>query len=147
MINEIKVNIKRIDQDLPLPIYQTDGSVAFDLSSREDIEILPKELARIPSNIIVQTPPGCMLLLVPRSSLPAKKPGLIIPHGIGIIDQDYCGPNDELLFQVYNVSDKLINIKRGERIAQAVFVKVAKAEFEEVKEIAVASRGSFGSTD
>ena len=143
----MKVIIKRIDQDLPLPVYQTDGSVAFDVLSREDVDILPGKLARIPSNIIVQTPAGFMLLLVPRSSLPAKKPGLIIPHGIGIIDQDYCGPEDELLFQVYNISDKIINIKRGERIAQAVFVKIAKADFEEVKEVAVASRGNFGSTD
>ncbi len=143
----MKVNIKRIDKDLPLPIYQTEGSVAFDIASRTDLEILPGELARIPSNIIVQTPPGYMLLLVPRSSLPAKKPGLIIPHGIGIIDQDYCGPEDELLFQVYNVGKELVNIKRGERVAQAVFVKIAQAELEEVKEVAVASRGNFGSTD
>ncbi|MBI2145131.1 dUTP diphosphatase, partial [Candidatus Woesearchaeota archaeon] len=59
----MKVKIKRIDKSLPLPQYQTSGSVGFDIYSREDIEIRPREIALIPGNIIVETPQGYMLLV------------------------------------------------------------------------------------
>lgn len=142
----MKINIKRIDKTLPLPVYETDGAVCFDLFAREDTIIRPDELARIKLNIIVETPPGCMLMLVPRSSLPTKKPGLIYPHGVGVIDQDYRGPGDELMLQVQNIGSTPIQIKKGERIAQAGFVKIDKAEFQEIEEVTAVSRGGFGST-
>jgi dUTP pyrophosphatase len=142
----MRVNIKRIDKDLPMPIYETAGSVCFDLSAREDVTVQPNELARIKLNVVVETPEGYMLMLVPRSSLPAKKPGLIYPHGVGVIDQDYCGENDEIMLQVKNVGDKPVEIERGERIAQAGFVRMDKAELEEVEEVGATSRGGFGAT-
>lgn len=141
------VKIKRIDSSLPLPEYKTSGSVCFDLVVREDAVVQPGELVRVPLNVIVQTPPGYMLMLVPRSSLPAKKLGLIYPHGVGVIDQDYCGPEDELKLQVMNVGKEPIVLNRGEAIGQAGFVKIEKAELVEVDEMVGASRGGFGSTD
>ncbi len=142
----MKVNIKRIDKTLPLPAYETDGAVCFDLAAREDMIIGPSELVRIKLNLIVETPPGYMLMLVPRSSLPVKKPGLIYPHGVGVIDQDYRGPDDELMLQVKNIGDKPVEIVRGERIAQAGFVKIERAQLKEIEELTTASRGGFGST-
>jgi dUTP pyrophosphatase len=141
----MQVNIKRIDISLPLPEYQTAGSVAFDLYSRIDTTIAPKSLGLIPTNIIVQTPPGYMLMIASRSSTPKKK-GLLIPHGIGIIDQDYCGEKDEMLFQVYNFTDQEVLITKGERIAQGVFVKIDRGEWTEVAEMTDPNRGGFGST-
>ncbi|RLC37470.1 dUTP diphosphatase [candidate division Kazan bacterium] len=142
----MKVKIKRIDKSLPLPTYETAGAVCFDLSARESVIVQPGGLAKIKLNIIVETPAGYMLMLVPRSSLPAKKPGLIYPHGVGVIDQDYRGPDDELMLQVKNVGSQSVEIKRGERIAQAGFVRIEHAELEEVEEVAASSRGGFGST-
>jgi len=142
----VKVRIKRVDKLLPLPVYETAGSVCFDLSARESVVIQSGELARIKLNVIVETPPGFMLMLVPRSSLPAKKPGLIYPHGIGVIDQDYRGSSDELMLQVKNVGIDAVVIEKGERIAQAGFVKIEQAELEEIEEVASNSRGGFGST-
>jgi dUTP pyrophosphatase len=141
----MKVQIKRIDNSLPLPEYQTKGSVAFDLYSRIDLEIKPKELALIPTNLIVKTPKNYMLLIASRSSNP-KKLGLLKPHGIGIIDQDYCGPEDEIKVQVYNFTENQVNIKKGQRIGQAVFVKINKAAWAETDQIQTKSRGGFGST-
>lgn len=141
----MQVNIKRIDISLPLPEYQTAGSVAFDLYSRIDMTIAPKSLGLIPTNIIVQTPPGYMLMIASRSSTPKKK-GLLIPHGIGIIDQDYCGEKDEMLFQVFNFTDQEVLITKGERIAQGVFVKIDRGEWTEVAEMTDPNRGGFGST-
>ncbi|MFH0912085.1 MAG: dUTP diphosphatase [Patescibacteria group bacterium] len=141
------VKIKRIDKTLPLPVYKTAGAVAFDLILRESATIMPGEIKRIPCNVVVEIPEGYMLMLAPRSSLPYKKPGIIQANMVGIIDQDFCGPNDELQFSAHNVSDHPITVERGETLSQAVFVKIEKAEFVEVEEMSAPDRGGFGSTD
>jgi dUTP pyrophosphatase len=140
----LQVTIKRIDTTLPLPTYATAGSVAFDLVCREETEIAPRKLGYVPGNVIVQTPPGYMLLLTMRSSTPRRK-GLLVPHGVGIIDQDYCGEGDELMIQVYNFRDEAVTVQRGERIAQGVFVPVLHVEWNEVDSVGK-GRGGFGST-
>lgn len=140
----LAVKIKRIDMTLPLPTYATAGAVGFDLLCREDTEIAPRKLGRIPGNVIVQTPPGYMLLLTMRSGAP-KRRGLLIPHGVGIIDQDYCGDGDELQVQVYNFRDEAVLVQRGERIAQGVFVPIMRVEWDEINEVGL-GRGGFGST-
>lgn len=141
----MQVKIKRIDNTLPLPEYQTSGAVAFDLYSREDMAIAPKTVTLIPTNLIIQIPKGYMLTVVTRSSAPKKK-GLLLPHGIGIIDQDYHGEKDEIMLQVYNFTDQETTISRGERVGQAAFVRVDRGEWKEVGEMKKTSRGGFGST-
>ena len=140
----MKVRIKRLDTELPMPVYHTEGSVGFDIICREDTTVKPREIALVPGNVVVETPKGYMLLIAFRSSTP-RKFGLIKPHGIGIIDQDYCGDNDEIKIQVYNFTDKDVTVKRGDRIAQGLFVRVDKFEWDEQQEMGK-SRGGFGST-
>ena len=139
------VSIKRLDKSLPLPQYHTTGSAAFDLSAKIETVILPKQLARIPSGLIIGTPHGYVLTLAARSSLAAKK-GLMLANGIGTIDSDYCGPEDEILISVYNFTDQTVTVEKGERIAQGMFLKVEQGEWREVDEITEKSRGGFGST-
>ena len=91
----LTVHIRRVDRSLPLPRYESAGAVGFDLASRVAADIAPGDLARIPANVIVEVPPGYALLVTSRSSTPARW-GLLVPHGIGVIDQDYCGPDDEI---------------------------------------------------
>lgn len=141
----MQVAIKRIDPTLPLPEYHTTGSVAFDIASRIDMEISPQTIARIPTNLIIQVPDGFMLAVVPRSSTPAKK-GLLIPHGMGVIDQDFCGKDDEILFQVYNYTNQPVTVSRGERLAQGIFLPVQKITWTEVDHIDQPIRGGFGSS-
>ncbi len=141
----MKIKIKRVDNALPLPVYETVGSVGFDFVAREDVIIAGRSLGLIPANVIVEVPVGYMLVIASRSSTPKKK-GLLTPHGIGIIDHDYCGPTDEIKIQVYNFQDSDVKILRGEKIAQGVFVRIDKFEFEEVSEMNRESRGGFGST-
>src|SRR5205807_2787215 len=138
------VNIKRIDTDLPLPIYATAGSVGFDLLCREDTEIEPRTIELVPCNVIVRIPDGYMLLLSLRSSTPRRK-GLLIPNGVGIIDQDYCGEGDELKVQVFNFREEAVMVTRGERIAQGIFLPVTRVRWDEVDEMGQ-GRGGFGST-
>ena len=141
----MKVQIKRIDKSLPLPVYETGGSVGFDILARERSEIPPKEINMIPSNLIIRVPDKYMLVVASRSSTPSRK-GLTPPHGFGIIDHDYCGPEDEIKVMVYNFTDKAVIIEKGEKIAQGVFVRIDKFEWEEVDELGGESRGGFGST-
>lgn len=142
----MKVKITRIDKALPLPVYQTDGSVGCDLFARETVTIAPKSLYKIPGNVIVEVPKGYMCMLNSRSSTPYKK-GLLTPHGFGAMDHDFCGPDDEYLISVYNFLDKEVIVERGERIGQLIFVKVEQAEWEEVDSMEHNStRGGFGST-
>ncbi|MFA5134002.1 MAG: dUTP diphosphatase [Patescibacteria group bacterium] len=142
----MQIKIKRLDKTLPLPQYQTPGSVAFDLSAACDAEILPGEIKLIPTGLIITTPPDCMLMLASRSSLALKK-GLMMGNGIGIVDQDYCGPNDEIKIQVLNIKKEPVKIEKGERIAQAVFVRIEKPSVEEIENLENSeSRGGFGST-
>lgn len=141
----MKLHIKRIDQSLPLPLYQTNGSIAFDLYARLKTIIKPKTIKLIPTNLIIKTPPCFMLLIAARSSTPLKK-GLMLANGIGIIDQDYCGKNDEIKVLVYNFTNNTVTVKKKERIAQAILVKIARASFTEANETKTKSRGGFGST-
>ena len=138
------VNVKRIDADLPLPTYATAGSVGFDLLCREDTEIEPRTIELVPCNVIVRVPDGYMLLLSMRSSTPRRK-GLLIPNGVGIIDQDYCGEGDELKVQVFNFREEAVTVKRGERIAQGIFIPIMRVSWNEVSEMGQ-GRGGFGST-
>jgi dUTP pyrophosphatase len=142
----MKAKIKRIDDGLPLPRYETSGSVGFDILARTDTTIEPGKIALVPGNIIVEVPDGYMLAIASRSSTPLKR-GLLTPHGIGVIDHDYCGPTDEIRIQVYNFTDEAVVVKRGDKIAQGIFLRVDKFEWEEVKKMEKASRGGFGSTD
>lgn len=139
----MKIKIKRVDKALPLPKYHTDGAVAFDLYSRVDIVIAPRTLERLPTNLIVVTPKGYMLEIKDRSST-LKKKGLFV--STGYIDNDYCGESDEILLQVYNLTDEDVKIERGERLGQGVFVKIEVAEWEEMDTLDPKSRGGFGTT-
>lgn len=140
------VNIQRVDKSLPLPVYESDGACGFDLLTRVETIIPPKQIALIPANIIVAVPKGFVLVLAPRSSMP-KKTGLSFPHSIGVIDQDYSGPEDEIKVQVYNFSDSAVTIKKGEKIAQGMFIKIETPKWKEVSSHSTKSRGGFGSTD
>lgn len=139
------VKIKRIDKELPLPKHETSGSVAFDLAPREDVTIEPGTWGAARLNVIACTPPGYMLMLAPRSSLFRKK-NLVLPNSVGVIDQDYCGPEDEIIAPLWNIGKESVTVKRGERIIQGIFVRIDKVEWEETENLENATRGNFGST-
>lgn len=139
------VQIQRIDSTLPLPKYETAGAVGFDLITRETTIIEPGKIGLVPGNVIVKVPEGHALIILPRSSLPRKK-ALVCPHSLGVIDQDYHGPQDEIFVQVQNISDHPVTVERGERIAQGLFVRVDRAEWMEVDSHGTETRGGFGST-
>lgn len=141
----MKVKITRIDKSLPLPKYHTKGSVAFDIYAREDTTLAPKEMKMIPTNLIIATPRGYMLMIAVRSSTGIKK-GMMMVNGVGIVDQDYRGPDDECLVSLINYTKKKVLVERGERIAQGLFIPIQKAQWTEIDRPKGKSRGGYGST-
>ena len=141
----MKIKITRVDKTLPLPKYETSGSVAFDLYSRIDEVIEPQTMKILPSNLIIEVPAGYALVLAARSSL-AKKKNLVLRNGIGVIDEDYHGPQDEIGLLLYNISEDPVKVEKGERLAQGLILPIDRAEWEEVDSITKSSRGGFGST-
>jgi dUTP pyrophosphatase len=141
----MKVNITRIDKDLPLPKYETGGAVGCDLYARVTTVVPAKSLGKIPANVIIETPKGYMFMVASRGSTPFKK-GLLPPHGFGVGDQDFCGPEDEYWINVYNFTDEDVTVERGERVAQGIFVPVEVAQWEEIEKADKPSRGGDGST-
>lgn len=141
----MKISVHRIDTALPLPEYQTEGSCAFDFVARKTTVIEPQAVEFVPGNLIVKVPESHSLLILPRSSLFRKK-SLLIPNAPGLIDCDYCGPEDEIKIQVLNFGNTTVTVERGERIAQGLFVQSDQAEWNEIKPPEGNSRGGFGST-
>jgi dUTP pyrophosphatase len=140
----MKIKIKRFDKDVPLPERKTPAAAAFDFAAREGVTIAPGVIGYVRLNVAVETPAGYFMLIAARSS--THKKGLMIANGIGIIDPDFSGDNDEVRAVYYNFTDKPVEIEKGERIAQGVFVPIAKFEWEEVEKMANKTRGGFGTT-
>lgn len=141
----LPVEIMKTHPDAQIPEYKTAGACAFDLSPIEDVTIGPGEIVRLRTGLVVCVPEGYVLLVAARSSLP-KKHGLCVPQGVGIVDNDYCGPTDELLLQLLNFTNAPVEVKKGERLAQGMFVPFARAGFTAVETLANPSRGGYGST-
>lgn len=136
--------VTRIRDNVEIPQYQTAGAAGFDLAAAVEVTLEPNQIGMIPTGLVIATPPGHVFLLCSRSSAP-KKFGISPPHGLGIIDQDYCGPEDEVCVLVRNITDRPVTIAAGTRVAQGLIVPVVQVAFEE-GEAATQSRGGFGST-
>jgi dUTP pyrophosphatase len=140
----MKVRIKRIDTDLPLPEYKTSGAAAMDCVARTTTVIPPEKFCLVPLNIALKPPRGHFVLVAARSSL--HKRGLIMANGIGIGDEDFSGNNDEYQAALYNFTDTPVEVKRGDRIVQMLILPFDRVVWNEVYSLEDADRGGFGST-
>jgi dUTP pyrophosphatase len=139
------VRIRRLHPHVSLPEYQTQGSAAFDLAASDDMTIAPGEVKLVPTGLVIEVPPGMFLAIFARSSTPLKR-GLMVANGVGVVDSDYCGPEDEIKIAVINVSRAVVDVNRGDRLAQGILLPAPRVEWEEVEELQAKSRGGFGAT-
>lgn len=137
----MKLKIKRIDKSLPLPVYEK-GSACFDFICRQSVTVNPGEIKLVPSNVVIKVPKGYTILIFPRSSTPIKK-GIIQPHSVGVLDSFYCGENDEIVLMFMNLTDKTVEVKRGEHLAQGMLVKYEQVEWIEVDRMKEKGRGGY----
>jgi dUTP pyrophosphatase len=142
----IPVSIRRLDPSIPLPEYQSPGAAGFDLAASRDVDVAPNTIALIPTGLVIRAPSGHFLGIFARSSTPLKR-GLMVANGVGVVDEDYCGPEDEVKIQVLNFTPETVRVRKGDRIAQGLFIPVARAEWTEIEsDLREGSRGGFGAT-
>jgi len=142
----LTVRIRRLSPHVALPEYHTVGAAGFDLAASEETRIEPGAVALVPTGLVIRVPDGYFLGVFARSSTPLRR-GLIVSNGVGVIDADYCGATDEIKIQVMNVTREPVTVKAGDRIAQGLFIPVARATWQEANEdLRDGSRGGFGAT-
>lgn len=126
-----------------LPEYKTDGAACFDLASNETHTFNNNELYVLGTGLSAEIPSGYCILVFARSSLGIKK--LIIPNSVGVIDSDYRG---EIKVPLISLTEDSITIEKGQRIAQAMLVKLTRANLILADSLTSTSRGAggFGST-
>ncbi len=141
----LTINVKKMDSELPLPAYQTEGSSGLDLYASEEYLLSPGDFKMVSTGIAIEIPSGYEGQVRARSGL-ASKFGIGVLNAPGTIDSDYRGEIKVILF---NLSKKEFKIKRGDRVAQLVISKVEKVNLRETKELESTKRedGGFGSTD
>lgn len=148
-LENVKIRIldNRLGRDWPLPKYETEGSAGLDLRAclEKPFVLAPKQQALVSSGLafFIDNSQYCGKIL-PRSGL-GHKHGIILGNGTGLIDADYQGP---LMMSLWNRSDQDYTIAPGDRIAQLIFVPVARPALEIVDDFDETARGSggFGST-
>ena len=140
----MRVPLRVLDPELPIPRHARPGDAGIDLHARETADLAPGERRAIPTGIAVAVPEGYVGLVAPRSGL-AIRSGLSIVNTPGILDSGYRG---EIAVILINLGSEAVHISRGDRIAQLVVVPVATIEFEVVEQLEESERGAggFGST-
>jgi len=138
-----KVLDPRLGEQFPLPEYATAGAAGLDLRAMLDapLQLAGGATALLPSGIAIHIEdPGLCAVILPRSGL-GHKHGLVLGNLVGLIDSDYQGP---LMISVWNRSASAFTIAPGDRIAQLVFLPVARVSLHRVEAFEASTRGSGG---
>ena len=140
----MKLKIRKLYLGAMVPTYGTDGSAAFDLSTCNGETIHGFGCKVFGTGLAVEVPDGHVMLLFSRSGHGFSR-DLRLSNAVGVIDSDYRG---EVMVKLRNDGPQEQRIERGERIAQALVLPVARCDFELVEELSSTERGAggFGST-
>ena len=130
--------------DIVLPRRATSGSAGYDFSLPYDIDLLPGDELVINTGIRCRINEGFVLVIVPRSGLGFKY-GVRLKNTIGVIDSDYYEAENEghIKIKLVNSGITELNLKKGERFAQGIFLPYYLAEEENVE---TKRKGGMGST-
>ena len=125
-------------------IKKIDKGDWIDLRAAETIELKAGEFKLIPLGVAMQLPEGYEAHVVPRSST-YKNFGIIQTNHQAVIDESYCGDNDQWFYPTYALRDTVINA--NDRICQfRIMKKQPTINFEEVEVLENENRGGIGST-
>lgn len=117
----------------------------IDLRTAERVYLPAQHYYMIPLGVAMKLPKGYEAHIVPRSSTFSKY-GIIQTNHMGVIDESYCGENDEWMFPVYTMEDSIV-IPKNTRLCQfRIMKKMEPVVFEEVEKLSNPNRGGFGST-
>ena len=140
----MEIKIKYFSEEIEKLCYIDGKSDWIDLRCAKEMTLQKGEFALVSLGIAMELPKGYEAHVVPRSST-FKNFGLIQTNHMGVIDQSYCGDNDQWYMPVYAVRDTQIHV--NDRVCQFRIMENQPAiEFNEVKHLGDTDRGGFGST-
>ena len=148
LIYDLIVEIVRAPgaEDLPLPVYKTEGAAGMDLHAAvdQDVVLASGESRRVSTGLRLALPPGYEAQVRPRSGLAAEH-GVTLLNAPGTVDSDFRGIVQAILI---NHGRQPFTIRRGDRIAQLVIAPVARVAWREQADLTASARGGggFGST-
>jgi dUTP pyrophosphatase len=145
LLEQVIVRITRVSHtvaDIPLPHYATEGAAGMDICAavNGEVVIAPGETTMIPSGFSIELPVGFEAQVRPRSGLAAKF-GIGVLNSPGTIDSDYRG---EVKVILTNFSKQPFTVRRGDRIAQLILQRYARAAWQEVDQLGTTTRGEGG---
>ena len=139
----LRVDVQRLDPEMPLPAYAHPGDAGIDLHARESI-VIPCGGGRVlmPTGIAIAIPLGWAGFVLPRSGL-ALRHGLSVVNSPGRIDSASRGELKVVLINTDPTDD--YEVTRGDRVAQLVLQRVGEVTWNEVDELSGDDRGGgFG---
>ena len=143
-MKNLEIKIKYFCKDIEKLRFIDGKSDWIDLRAAKDISLKAGEFALIPLGVGMKLPKGYEAHVVPRSSS-FKNFGIIQTNSMGVIDESYCGDEDEWKFPAYAVRDT--NIKVNDRICQfRIMEHQPNLTFVESEKLEDTNRGGFGST-
>ena len=127
-----------------LPKRATTGSAGYDFHLPYDLTIKPSESVKVFTGVRVKINSDYVLMVFPRSGLGTKY-HLMLDNTVGVIDSDYYNALNEghIIISLTNHSDKVLELKRGDRFAQGVFLKYGITVDDDTKD---ERSGGYGST-
>ena len=138
------IQIKYFTDQIDRLTYIGGKSDWIDLRAAEDVEMKAGEFRLIPLGVAMKLPRGYEAHVVPRSST-FKNFGVIQTNSMGVIDETYCGDNDQWFFPAYALRDTVIHV--NDRICQFRIMEHQPAlDFEETDVLGNEDRGGHGST-
>lgn len=140
---QLRILDPRLEAELSLPEYATHGSAGLDLRAciEAPLALDPGQTELIATGIAVHIgDPGFAALILPRSGL-GHKHGIVLGNLVGLIDSDYQG---QIFVSCWNRGMQAFTIEPGERIAQLVFIPVARPALELVQAFDPSTRGEGG---
>ena len=135
-----KVKIKKLYEDTILPTRSNKEDAGWDLYAHEDVVIGPHLTIKVGTGIAIATPKKTFGGIFARSGL-ASKQGIRPANCVGIVDTGYRG---EVGVALHNDGVTPVEIHKGDRIAQLIFVPYVKTNLKEVKELSSTDRGEGG---
>lgn len=140
----MNIKIKYFTDKIDKLCYVDGKSDWIDLRAAETVELKAGEFKLIPLGVAMQLPRGYEAHILPRSST-YKNFGVRQTNNMGVIDETYCGPNDQWFFPALAERDTVINV--NDRICQfRIMEHQPKIEFTNSSLEDNEDRGGHGST-
>lgn len=144
-MDNIKIKVQKLSNDAVIPEQAYNNDAGIDLVSVDNVEILPGECKKIHTGLAFELPANTFGAVFARSGLASKR-GLRPANCVGVCDADYRG---EYLVALYNDSNQVQSINKGDKIAQLLILPVYTPNIEVVDKLSDTQRGEggFGSSD